>query len=316
VQPALIRVTLAAAVFSTGVLAQALQNTQTPFENVQIQVLPVQNNVYMLAGAGGNITLQIGRDGVLMVDTGYAPLAPKIMAEIHKLSTGSIRYIVNTHVHPDHTGGNDAFATMIPQNPAAPLKIIAHENVLNRMTKPAGNQTPPPQPGLPLDEYATPFKDLRFNGEAIVIYHEPYAHTDGDSIVLFRGSDVISAGDIFTPSGYPFLDLEGGGSVQGEIAALNHILALTVPGHTEEGGTYVIPGHGRICDEADVVEYRDMVVIVRDRVRDMVNKGMTLEQVKAARPSRDYDTEYVFKDSFVTADRFVETVYKSLKEAK
>jgi glyoxylase-like metal-dependent hydrolase (beta-lactamase superfamily II) len=127
---------------------------------------------------------------------------------------------------------------------------------------------------------------------------------------------VVSAGDIFTPGGYPFLDLERGGSVQGEIAALNHILNLTVPGHTQDGGTYVIPGHGRICDEADVVEYRDMVVIIRDRIRDMISKGMTLDQVRAAKPSRDYDTEYVTKDSFVTADRFVEAVYKSLKEAK
>ena len=293
-------------------LAQPRQN----FDNVQIQVLPVQGNVYMLAGAGGNITLQVDKDGVLMVDTEFAALAPKIMAEIRKLSPGPIRYIINTHVHPDHVGGNDAFAKMIPQTPGAPLKIVAHENVLNRMTKPAGAQTPEPQPGLPLDEYFTPFKDLRFNGEAIIIYHEPNAHTDGDSVVLFRGSDVVSAGDVFTPGGYPFLDLERGGSVQGEIAALNHILNLTVPGHTQDGGTFVIPGHGRICDEADVVEYRDMVVIIRDRVRDMISKGMTLEQVKAARPSRDYDTEYVSKDSFVTADRFVEAIYNSLKGAK
>jgi len=300
---------LTLAVFGALVLgAQAPPN----FDNVQIKVLPVQNNIYMVAGAGGNITLHTGKEGVLMVDTEYATLAPRILAEIRKLSKEPIRYIINTHLHPDHVGGNEAFAKLIPEDPAAPLKIIAHENVLNRMTKPAGKETPAPQPGLPTDEYFTPFKDLRFNGEAIIIYHEPHAHTDGDSIVLFRGSDVVSAGDIFTPGAYPFIDLERGGSVEGEIAALNHILALTVPGHTQDGGTYVIPGHGRISDEADVVEYRDMVVIIRDRVRDMIKKGMTFEQVKAARPTRDYDTEYVSRDSFVTADRFVESMYKSL----
>jgi cyclase len=286
------------------------------FDNVQLKVLPVQGNVYMLAGSGGNVTFQVGKEGVLIVDTEYGALAPRIMAEVRKLSKGPVRYIINTHVHPDHVDGNEAIAKLIPEDPAAPLKIIAHENVLNRMTKPAGKETPQPQPGLPTDEYFTPTKDLRFNGEAIVIYHEARAHTDGDSVVLFRGSDVISAVDIFTPDAYPFIDLERGGSVEGEIAALNHLLALTVPAHTQDGGTYVIPGHGRICDEADVVEYRDMLVIVRDRVRDMIKKGMTLEQVKAARPSRDYDTEYVTANSFVKADQFVESVYKSLAAKK
>jgi len=301
---------VAVSLSATGPIRAQQQN----FANVQIRVLPVQGNVYMLAGSGGNITLQIGKEGVLMVDTEFAPLAPKIMAEIRKLSNGPIRYIINTHVHPDHVGGNDAFAALIPQDPLNPLKIIAHENVLNRMTKPAGKETPPPQPGLPEDEYFTRFKDLRFNGEAIFVYHEPKAHTDGDSVVLFRGSDVVSTGDIFTPGGYPGIDLERGGSIQGEIAGLNHILELVVPAHTQDGGTYVIPGHGRICDEADVVEYRDMVVIIRDRIQDMIKKGMTLEQVKAAKPTRDYDTEYVSKNSFVTADRFTETIYKSLTQ--
>jgi cyclase len=290
------------------IAAQAPPN----FDNVKIQVLPVQGNVYMLAGAGGNVTLHAGKEGVLLVDTEFAALVPRLVSEIRKLSTGPLRYIINTHVHPDHVGGNEAFARMVPDDPTAPLKIIAHENVLNRMSTPAGKETPPPEPGLPRDEYFTPFKDFRFNGEAIFIYHEPRAHTDGDSVVLFRGSDVISTGDIFTPGAYPFIDLERGGSLEGEIAALNHILALTVPGHTQNGGTYVIPGHGRICDEADVVEYRDMVVIIRDRVRDMIKKGMTLDQVKQARPTRDYDTEYVSPGSFVTADQFVEAVYKSL----
>ena len=282
------------------------------FENVQIKVLPVQGGIYMIAGAGGNVTVQIGKEGVLIVDTEFAPLVPKIAAEIRKISKGPIRYIINTHVHADHIGGNEAFAKLIPDDPAAPLKIIAHENVLNRMSKPAPNETPPPDAALPRDEYFTPFKDLRFNGEAIFIYYEPKAHTDGDSVVLFRGSDVISAGDVFTPGTYPFIDLERGGSLDGEIAALNHILALAVPAHTQDGGTYVVPGHGRICDEGDVVEYRDMVVIIRDRVRDMIKKSMTLDQIKAAKPTRDYDTEYVSADSFVTADRFVESIYASL----
>jgi len=298
-------------VFCASVAKSQPQN----LDNVQIRVEPVQHNIYMLVGAGGNTTVQVGAEGVLMVDTQFAPLAPKLMAEIRKLSPGPIRYIINTHMHPDHVGGNAAIAKLAESDPALPLKIIAHENVLNRLTATAPGQERFPEAGLPLDEYGTPSKNLHFNGEAVIIYHEPNAHTDGDSLVLFRGSDVISTGDIFTPGGYPFIDIEHGGSVQGEIAALNHILQLAVPAKTQEGGTYVVPGHGRICDDADVVEFRDMVVIVRDRVRDMIHKGMTVDQVKAAKPSRDYDTEYVTSNSFVTADRFVEAVYKSLSQS-
>jgi cyclase len=280
-----------------------------------IHVEPVQKNIYLLASSGsGNITAQVGSDGVLLVDSGIDRAAQQVLAAVQKLSIGRVRYIINTHVHPDHVGGNPTFGKLAGSDPADALKIIGHENVLNRLTHPAAGQLRFPEEGLPYDEYATPFKSMHFNGEAVVVYHEPNAHTDGDSVVIFRGSDVISTGDIFTPGAYPFIDLERGGSVQGEIAALNHILDLAVPARTQEGGTYIVPGHGRICDEADVVEFRDMVVIVRDRVRDLIGKGMTLEQVKAARPSRDYDTEYVSSTSVVSADRFVDSVYASLKQ--
>jgi len=269
----------------------------------------------LLASAGsGNVTVHVGSDGVLLVDSGIDRSAPQLVAAVQKLSTGRVRYIINTHAHPDHVGGNPAFARLAGVDPADAIKIIGHQNVLNRLTHPAAGQPRFPEEGLPYDEYATPVKAMHFNGEAVLMYHEPNAHTDGDSIVLFRGSDVISAGDVFTPGAYPFIDLERGGSVQGEIAALNHILDLAVPARTQEGGTYIVPGHGRICDEADLVEFRDMIVIVRDRVRDLIGKGMTLEQVKAAKPSRDYDTEYVSTSSFVSADRFVESVYTSLKK--
>ena len=298
-----------------------------------LETLRVQGNVYAIFGAGGNVTVQIGDEGVVLVDSGLAASARALLAEVRKLSSRPIRFIVNTHVHPDHVGGNVTLAaapadprpdfaqaaTAAAADPLQPLNIIAHERVLNRMTA----ALPPLQPGqtggserlrgMPINEYFMPTKDMHFNGEAIVLYHEPNAHTDGDTVVLFRGSDVVSTGDVFTPDSYPFIDVANGGTVQGEIAALGHLLQLAVPGHTEEGGTYIVPGHGRLSDEADVVEFRDMVVIVRDRVQDMIRKKMTLEQIKAAKPTRDYDAEYVTPTSFVKADQFVESIFKGLK---
>ena len=280
------------------------------FDNTQEHLLPVQGNTYMLAGAGGNTTLQVGKDGVLVVDTQYAEMAPKILSEIRKLSDKPIVWMVNTHIDQDHSGGNAALAKL-GRGPGPRPRIIAHENVLNRMTQRVPNQPPAPDEALPNDEYGTPQKDLFFNGEAVVIYHMPRAHTDGDSIVFFRRSDVVSVGDIFTPDQWPAIDLARGGSVEGTLDALNYILTLTVPERYQDGGTLVVPGHGRISNEADVVEYRNMLTIVRDRVQDLLKKGMTLEQVKAARPARDYETEYSERGQW-TKDMFVEAVYRSL----
>jgi len=162
--------------------------------------------------------------------------------------------------------------------------------------------------------YFLPYMDLYANDEAIVLYHVPAAHTDGDSIVFFRKSDVVVAGDVFVTTSYPFIDQANGGSIQGELNALNRILDIAVPAHEQEGGTFVIPGHGRVCDEADVLEYRDMVTIVRDRIQDMVKRGLSIDQVKAAKPTLDYDRQYGSETGFVTTAGFIEAVYKDLSK--
>jgi glyoxylase-like metal-dependent hydrolase (beta-lactamase superfamily II) len=284
-------------------------------DTAKLTTAPVQGKVYVLMGDGGNITVQVGKDGVMLVDTGFAPLAPKAMAEIRKLSDGPVRWIVNTHVHNDHTGGNAEMAKLgMTGESIGPPRIVAQSNVLNRMTTAEPGQPKIPEAAWPNDEYFLPTKDFFFNGEAVVVYHVPNAHTDGDSLVFFRRSDVLSTGDVFTPGSYPILDLARGGSVQGEIDALNKIIDITVPAKYQEGGTMVIPGHGRLCDEADVVEYRNMLTIIRNRFQDMIRKGMTLEQVKAAKPTLDYDTQYGSTTGFWTTDKFIDAVYKNLSE--
>ena len=192
--------------------------------------------------------------------------------------------------------------------------MIAHENVLNRVSAPTGKQSALPTGGWPTSTFVDNEKKLYFNGEGIEVIHMPAAHTDGDSIVFFRKTDVIATGDLFTTVMYPVIDTAAGGNIQGIVEALNRIVDLIIPVYGQEGGTMVVPGHGRLCDLGDVINYREMTIIIRDRVQDMVKKGMTLEQVKAAKPTFDYDPLYGTSTGFWTTDMFVEAVYKSLKK--
>ena len=290
----------------------------------QIKVLPVQGRIYMLVGAGANITLQVGDDGILLVDTGRANMSDQVLAAIRTISSKPIRYIVNTSIDADHTGGNAAIARAgntiaggnvlgdIGESAARGAAVISFQTILDRMSASQGADVAP-QAAWPTDTYEHPQKNLFINDEAVEIMHEPAAHTDGDSLVFFRRSDVVSTGDVFSTVGYPVIDRERGGSVQGIIDALNVLLyRVTVSGPKEEGGTLIVPGHGRLCDQADLVVYQEMVTIVRDRVEDMIKKDMTLEQVKAAKPTSDYDPVYGATTGPWTTDMFVEAVYKSL----
>ena len=262
----------------------------------EIKTFHVQGNVYMLVGAGANVAVQIGDEGVLVVDTGAKPMRDKVLAAVRQLSSKPIRWIINTDADADHTGANETLSQAgmtVNGNPAA---IVAHQKVLARMSDESR-----PSPEWPLNTFFEDSRDFYFNGEAIFLYYIPHAHADGDVIVYFRGSDVVVAGDIFLTTTYPIIDAKHGGGVDGVVTGLNKILDITVPKYLQEGGTYVIPGHGRVSDEADVLEYRDMVVIIRDRIQDMVKRGLTLDQVKAAKPGLDYDGRYGNSASFIEA---------------
>jgi glyoxylase-like metal-dependent hydrolase (beta-lactamase superfamily II) len=283
----------------------------------EVHVWPVRGGVHMVVGPAGNVTVQVGRDGVLVVDTMTAEAAGGLLQEIRKLSDKPVRFVINTGDDADHVGGNEVVAksgqTLQGGNtrPAALVggtggaPIFAHESVLNRLVKAKS-----PSAGWPTDTYFVRQKDMFVNGEAVQLLHARNAHTDGDTVVVFRRSDVISAGDVFTPDRYPLVDAARGGTIGGLLDALNVILDIAIPELNEEGGTMIVPGHGRLGDESDVADYRDMVTIVRDRVQDMVKKKMTLEQVKAAKPTRDYDG--IYATPAYTGDMFVEVVYRTL----
>jgi glyoxylase-like metal-dependent hydrolase (beta-lactamase superfamily II) len=286
----------------------------------QLDVVHVQGNVHLFGGGGGNVVAQIGPSGTILVDSKSRTLTEPMLAEIRKLSVANkpVRYILNTSADADHTGGNESLTKVLgsaynwtiintPSSSQTAVKIVAHDNVLSRMSS-------RPNSSWPSETFVGQQREIFFNGEPVVMYHVPAAHTDGDSIVFFRRSDVIATGDIFRMDSYPVIDLQKGGSVQGIIDAVNLVLDLAVPEHHEEGGTFIVPGHGRIADEFDLVEYRDMVTIVRDRIAAMIKKGMTLEQIKAARPTLDYDPRFGATSGAWTTDMFVEAIFKSLRQ--
>src|SRR6266705_450910 len=321
---------LATTAFSICIGAQQIRTPrQTPlppnpdYSKLEVQTLPVQGKIYLLGGAGGNIAVQVGDEGVLLVDTGFEKMSDKVLASIRKLSMKPIRTIINTTLADDHTGGNGTLVKAGFINQAGPglggrpneAVLIGHNNLLRLMTE-IGEAKISSDRWSP-NTYPGKQKDLYSNDEPVVILHVPNATTAGDSMVWFRKSDVVVTGEIFNETSFPYIDTAHGGTINGIIAGLNDLLDITVPKHLQEGGTMVVPGHGRIGDEHDVLEYRDMVTIIRDRVQNAIKKGVTLPQVKAAKPSYTYEYEPRFgKNPAWTPDMFIEAVYKNLNAGK
>ena len=285
-----------------------------------LHVLPAQGQVHVLVGAGGNTTVQVGSEGPLLVDAQPAAMSARVIEAVRGLSPRPIRHVVLTSGGDQQAGGAASLSkagryvrvidSIDPRGLDARASIIAHVNVLNRMS--AANL---PSDSWPTDTYFTSEWSIFSNGEAVQLFHVAAATSDGDTIVFFRRSDVVSAGAIFDATGYPRFDPDRGGSIAGIIEGLNRVLDLTVPGENQEGGTVVIPGRGRLSDETDVANYRDMVTIIRDRIRAMVARGLTLEQVQRAQPTSDYDGLFERRSDW-TSEMFIGAVYRDLKRSK
>jgi cyclase len=285
-----------------------------------IEIVPVQKNVYMLVGGGANVTLQIGEEGAMLVDAGSAGNAEKLIAAVRNLTRKPLRFLVNASADPDHVGGNGGIvaaaggptgivAGALGRPANAGILTIAHQDAVNRMTSGAA---PLKGDAVPVSTFFTEKKEFYANGEAVQLFYQPKAHSGGDLVVFFRASDVVSAGDVFRTDSYPVLDVGTGATLQGEIDALNLIIDLAIPERNQMGGTRIVPGHGHLCNESDVVEYRDMLTIIRDRVREMLKKDMTLKQVRTARPTLEYDGIYGRREE-MSGDKFIEIVYNDLK---
>jgi len=311
-----------------GLALCGVLSARTVAQDGGLDVVKVRKNFYMIAGAGGNIGVQIGSDGIVLVNAGSAAGTERILAALKQLTDLPIRYIINADAGPDFVGGNEKLAkagytifTNALGNPAAlqamtggGASILSHDSVLRRM---AAAKPPYASNAQPNEAFFTPRKAIRMNDEGIEILYQPAAHSNADSFVLFRSSDVVVAGDVIDMTRFPAIDLANGGTIQGEIDALNRLIDLTIaptPFIYKDVGTYVVPGHGRLCEQMEVVDYRDMVVLVRDNVADLMKQGKTLDQIKAARPALPYETRYGTQAGVTNG--FVESTYKSLSARK
>ena len=289
--------------------------TEPPVDEA-LEILHVQGNVWLIAGAGGNIAVQVGNQGLVVVDTGASGLGQGVIAAIQNISDLPIRYIINTSIADQHVGGNADLA-LLPGGrtdgsgeAGSRINIISHENVLFGMSvsrTPQGEQLYS-QTSWPTDGYYEEQRSFTFNGEAIDIIHMPNAYSNGDSVVYFRGSNVLVSGDIFTTTNFPLINDNQRGSFLGTINALDRMLDITVPDDLMEGGTYIIPGHGFISDEADLLEYRDMTYIIRDRLHKLiVEENQDLQEVKSSRPLLGWENYYSTPEW--TTEMFIEAVF-------
>ena len=296
-----------------------------------LDVIPVQGNVHLIAGAGANIAVQVGPDGVVLVDAGDGRRSDDVIAAVRRLSEQPIRFVINTSAHADHVAGNAAVAGAgrplvaaagavggVAGTNAAGAVIIGSESVLARMSAPTGSVSPYPVQAWPVETFPKR-KGMFFNGEGIEMTLQPAAHSDGDALVFFRRSDVVVAGEIVDSTRFPIIDAERGGTIQGILDALNHLVELAIPSTPlawQDHGTRVIPARGRLMDQADLVEYRDMATIVRDVVQSLKAKGMTLDQVIAEAPAKGYERRFGATTGPWTTNMFIEAIYRTLPEGR
>ncbi len=298
-----------------------------------LEAVQIHSNFYVITGAGANIALQTGEDGTLLVDAGVLESSGSVVALIKTITDEPIRYVLDSSADADHVGGNGVrakagrsifFTGPEPLGNAAGVSggvgasILAPESVLLRVSAPSGQKPPFPSDVWPTEAFAESHRFIYFNREGIEIFQQA-AHDDTDSIVFFRGSDVICAGETIDSNHFPVIDLAHGGSIQKEIESLNRIIALAVrpiPFVFGGGGTYIIPAHGRVHQYADVIDYRDMLVIIRDIVQDMMKRGMALAQIESAEPAKAFEREYGAQSGSWTTNDFISAVYQSLVKDK
>lgn len=282
---------LPATVFSAFLAIPATSIAQD-FDDVEITIHPVSGNVSYIEGRGGNIGLFTGEDGVFLIDDQYAPLTDRIVAAIREISDEPIRFLVNTHMHPDHTGGNENFGRM-------GTLIFGHDNVRSQMIAADYDQEPP---------LITFSEDMSFhiNGETVLVFKVPDAHTNGDSFIKFEGSNVVHTGDVYRTTTYPYIDVGNGGSFLGTIDALDLLLDVS------NENTRIVPGHGGISNVAEVAAFRDMLVVIRDRVASSIREGLSLEQIQAAGLTSEYDERWAGSGRIGGADSMLAAVYADL----